>query len=207
LGEKAKAENVKKIVNGEYRAYSSLYDKKLGYYLPWGWKNHDTIREKEEWFDTAGNLLAIITGLATPVIAVNILNFIEKNKISRPYPCKCLWPPLKIGDPEWKDYFELCDARTPLNYSNAGIWPFIGGFYIAALVKIKNYHQAEKELSLLAAGLMQRIKIRNLDGEYEFNEWLHGATGQPGGEPYQAWSAGMFIYACECVRRKQVIYF
>jgi glycogen debranching enzyme len=207
LGEKTKADNVKKIINGEYRAYSSLYDNKLGFYLPWGWKNHDTIREKEEWFDTAGNLLAIVTGLATPGIAASILNHIDKNKINRPYPCKCLWPPLKKGDPEWKDYFDLCDARTPLNYSNAGIWPFIGGFYVAALIKIKNFAGAGKELELLATGLMQKFKIRNLDGEYEFNDWLHGETGKPGGEPYQAWSAGMFLYAYECVKRKKVIYF
>lgn len=207
LGENELAATVRKTVNGEMRAYSSLYDKKLGYYYPWGWKNHDQIREHEEWFDTAGNLLAIITGLATPAIARSILRHIEKNKINRPYPCKAIWPPIKKGDPEWHDYFELCDAREPLKYLNAGVWPFIGGLYVAALVKMKEYNKAEKELEKLAEGVMQKLKIRNLNQTYEFNEWLHGATGKPSGEPYQAWSAGMYLYAYECVRRRKTLYF
>ena len=227
LGGRDLAANVKKIINGEKKPYASLYSRKLGYYFPWGWKNHDTIREHEEWFDTAGNLLAVLTGLATPKIANNILRYIEKNGINRPYPAKCLWPPIKKGDKEWRDYFALCDARAPLAYSNAGVWPFIGGLYIAALVKMKRYKKARTELGLLARGSMQIIKNpsspdyiiptgakNKISGEAliklrqkEFNEWLHGRTGLPGGEPYQAWSAGMYIYARECVKRKKVLFF
>ena len=32
--------------------------------------------------------------------------------------------------------------------------------------------------------------------EWEFNEWVHGATGRPMGKAYQAWSAASFIRAC-----------
>lgn len=207
MGEVEKAANLKKTINGEYRAYSSLYDKKLGYYYPWGWKNHDNIREHEEWFDTAGNLLAIITGLATPAIAKNILNYIEKNNINKPFPCKAIWPPIKKTDKEWHDYFELCDAREPLHYLNAGIWPFIGGLYVAALVKMKEYKKAEVALESLAKANLQKLAIRDIKEGHEFNEWLDGKTGQPKGEPYQAWSAGMYLYAYECVKRKKTIYF
>lgn len=227
MGEEKHADELKRIINGEYRPYSSLWDKKLGYYLPWGWKNHDSIREKEEWFDTAGNLLAIIFGLATPAMAKSILKYIEKNKINKPFPCKVIWPPLKKGDPEWHDYFELCDSREPLHYSNAGIWPFVGGLYVAALVKAKEYAKAQKELESLAKANLQIIKqpghpqymlelseARHIKKEdlikmrqKEFNEWLHGKTGKPMGEPYQAWSAGMYLYAYECVKNKKVIYF
>ncbi|MCK4553896.1 hypothetical protein KAU19_02955 [Candidatus Parcubacteria bacterium] len=207
IGDKKKAEEVKKIINGEKRKYSSLYDSKLGYYYPWAWKNHDSIREHEEWFDTAGNLLAIITGLATPQVAKKIVSYIEKQKINRPFPCKCIWPPIKKGDKEWHDYFAICDARKPLSYLNAGIWPFIGGIYIAALVKMKQYKKAQAELELLAKANMQKLKTRNFKAGYEFNEWLHGKTGKPMGEPYQAWSAGMYVYAYECVRRGRVLFF
>jgi len=116
IGANRLAQNVKQIINGEKIKYSSLYDKKLGYYYPWVWKNHDSIREHEEWFDTAGNLLAIVTGLATPQIAKKILSYVEKQKINRPFSCKCIWPPIKRGDKEWHDYFALCDAREPLHY-------------------------------------------------------------------------------------------
>jgi len=207
MGEGARAEQLKKIINGETQQYLSLYDKKRGYYLPWVWKGHDSIREQEEYFDSAANLTAIITGLATPKIAKSILNYIEKEKINRPYPCKVIWPPIKKGDKEWHDYFENCDAREPYHYLNGGIWPFIGGLYVAALVKAGEYKKAEAELELLSKAVLKKLKIRDLKEAYEFNEWLDGRTGEPKGEPYQAWSAGMFVYAYECVKRKKLIYF
>ena len=207
LGENKKADYVKKVINGEIKKYCALYNDKLGYYWPWAWKNHDSLREHEEWFDTAGNLLAIITGLATPQIAKRILYHIEKEKINQPYPCKAIWPPIKKGDKEWQDYFGLCEARAPFHYLNAGIWPMIGSFYVVALVKMKQFKKAEQELENLAHANSQRLRVRNLKRGYEFNEWLNGRTGQPKGEPYQAWSAGAYLYAYECVRRKKVLFF
>ncbi len=207
MGENEKAANLKKIINGDGHTYASLYNKKLGYYYPWGWKNHDNIREHEEWFDTAGNLLAIITGLATDKIAKNILNYIEKNKINKPFPCKAIWPPIKKGDKEWRNYFELCDAREPYHYLNAGIWPFIGGLYATALVKTKQYKKAKLALESLAKANLQKLQIRDMKKGYEFNEWLDGKVGKPKGEPYQAWSAGMYLYAYECSKRKKVLHF
>ncbi|MFH1744649.1 MAG: glycoside hydrolase 100 family protein [bacterium] len=226
LGEKKAAESLKKIINGQEKKYSSLYSPKLGYYYPWGWKNHDGIREHEEWFDAAGNLLAIITGLADKRIARKILKFIEKKKINRPFPCKAIWPPIKKDDKEWHSYFSKCNAREPYNYLNAGIWPFIGGFYVAALVKMGEFKKAEAELGKLAEANLKIIKNPTtppyiISGkkhhlsssemlrmrQKEFNECLHGRTGEPTGEPYQAWSAGAYLYAHECVKRKKILFF
>jgi len=202
MGRDTLREHIKNVINGEIEKYLSLYDEKLGYYLPWMWKNHDGAREQEEWFDTLGNLLAIVTGLATQPIAQSILTYIEKQEIDRPYPCKAIYPPIKPGDKEWHDYFAKCDARTPYEYSNAGIWLFIGGFYVAALVKAKQNEKAERELARLA----QANKVGKRM-EWEFNEWLHGETGVPRGEPYQAWSAGAYLFAYESVKRKEVPFF
>ena len=201
VGKDRQAEHMKKIINGERDKYISLYSPKLGFYYPWAWKNHDGDREHEEWFDSLGNLLAIVTGLATPTIAKNILNHIAKVKINRPYPVKAIWPTIKPGDKEWHSYFSKCDAREPMHYLNGGIWPFIGAWYVVALVKTKQFAKAEKELLLLAKGNLQKLR------GHEFNECLHGATGQPNGEPYQAWSAGAYLYAYQCVKDKQVFYF
>ena len=71
-GQEKLASHIQRVVNGEIEKYLSLYDQKLGYYLPWIWKDHDGDREQEEWFDTLGNLLAIVTGLATPEKAQSI---------------------------------------------------------------------------------------------------------------------------------------
>lgn len=204
---KKRAEHIKKVVNGDVEAYLKLYDKKLGYYLPWNWKNHDGDREQEEWFDSLGNILAILSGLAKRDIAESILKHIEKAKINQPYACKAIWPPIKRGGKEWKSYFSKCNARTPYNYLNGGIWPFIGGFYVAALVKMNIHDKAQAELEKLAKANLQKLRIRDFKEGYEFNEWLHGKTGKPKGEPYQAWTAGTYIYAYECVKRKKAIYF
>jgi glycogen debranching enzyme len=83
----------------------------------------------------------------------------------------------------------------PYQYHNGGIWPFIGGFHIAALVKVGWMHEAENLLGDLAGA--NRLGVRD---EWEFNEWLHGETGHPMGYPYQAWSAGMYVYAYHAVK-------
>ena len=198
-GEKKLAEHIKKVVNGKIEKYLSLYDGSLGYYLPWVWKNHDGDREEGQWFDALGNLLAISTGLATPEIADQILAYIEKEGVHKPFPCKCIYPPIRKGDKEWHSYFSKCDSKDLYQYSNGGIWPFIGGWYVIALIKNQQFVKAEKMLENLA----QAVKCGK-EMEWEFNEWLDGVTGEPKGSPYQAWSAGAYILAYECVKRKKI---
>lgn len=198
-GQNTLAEHIKKVVNKKIETYLSLYDKNLGYYLPWIWKNHDDLREQETWFDTLGNLLTIITGLATPEIARNIMKYIDKKNIHKPFPCKNIYPPIKKGDKEWHSYFEKCSSKNPYQYSNAGIWPFIGGWYVAALVKTERQEEAKQELEKLARACKAGKAMA-----WEFNEWLDGKTGKPKGAPYQGWSAGMYVFAYHCVRQKKV---
>jgi len=195
------AQRIKKVVNGEIEKYLSLYNEKLGYYNPWIWKNHDGAREQSEWFDTTGNLLAIIADLATPKISNKILNYIEKEKINKPYPCKAIFPILKPSSKEWQPYFSKVISQ-PDQYLNGGIWPFIGGLYVAALVKEKKYDKANQELKNLAASNNLGKKR-----EWEFNEWLDGKTGLPKGAPYQGWSAGAYIFAFESLKKKRVPFF
>jgi glycogen debranching enzyme len=202
FGQEEAAEKIKKIINGDEEKYLSLYDEKLEYYLPWAWKNHDGEKEQEEWFDALGNLLAIVTGLATPEISESILKHIETEKINRPYPCKAIFPPIKAGDKEWHPYFSKCLSKDPYQYSNGGVWPFIGAFYVVALVKVKDYKKAEIELNNLA-----EANKSGKDREWEFNEWLDGKSGEPKGNPFQAWSAGAYVYAFECFKKREVLFF
>jgi len=202
MGQKKEAAKVKKIVNGQGRKDMKMFDSKKGYYLPWIWKNHDGDREQGEWFDSLGNLLAIVTGLAPDAEAKKILNYIEKNKVNRPYPVKAIYPPIYPDSKDWHSYFEKCEAKTPYHYANAGIWPCLGGFYVAALVKAKKYKKATAELEMLA-----KANKLGAGGSWKFNEWINGKTGKPTPNDYQAWSAGMYIYAYECVKRKKVIWF
>ena len=202
MGKNQEALKLKKTVNGPGRPHLCLFDKKLGYYLPWAWKDHAGDRETEYWFDSLGNLLAIVSGLADLDKSRSILNYIETKKINRPYPVKAIFPPLFPESKLWKSYFSKCDARTPYHYLNAGIWPFIGGFYVAALVKAKQFKKAKTELKNLALANKQGKKM-----VWEFNEWLDGKKGTPEGSIYQAWSAGAYLFAFESFGRKYVPFF
>jgi len=165
------------------------------FYYAYRWKNHNKYKEIGEWFDSLGNILAILSNLATKKQAKAIINYIEKKKINKPYPLKSIYPPIKKGDKDWQDYYLDCDAGTPLHYSNGGIWTYIGGFYVLALIKMKKFKQAEKELEKLAEA--------NLKGNV-FPEWIHPKTKKTHGV-LQAWGAGTFLLAYHSLKRKKVL--
>jgi hypothetical protein len=158
------------------------------YYLP-----YLGFRAIGEWFDSLGNLLAIVSGVASPEQANEILGFIERHCLSD-LPLAAIYPPIEPGDPDWREYYG--DLNQPHQYHNGGVWPFIGGFHVAALVAAEHYDAAESAL--------HRLALLNRGGS--FNEWHHGVTGEPKGVTEQAWSAGMYIYASECVRRRQLLF-
>jgi hypothetical protein len=190
------AEKIKHIINGYERKDLMMYSKKKGYYLPWIWKDHDGIREQENWFDSSGNLLSIILGLAEKKTAYSILEFIKRKKINKPYPVKAIFPPIEIHSSEWKDYFSKSLASEPYSYLNGGIWPYLGGFYVAALVAAGKNKEAEFELNKLA-----QENLLGKENAWEFNEWIHPVTGKASGGDYHAWSAGAYIFAYHSVKQ------
>lgn len=193
VGEKAKAKAFKRAVNllGGVKLWNGKF------YLPWRWKNHNKYQEKGNWFDSLGNLLAIVFDLANVNQAYSILSYIKREHIDQPYPIKAIYPPIRRGSKYWYDYFDDCEARTPYYYLNGGIWPFIGGFYIAALIKYKKFKNAQKQLVKLAEANMK------LNGN--FSEWLHGKTGKPSPGGNQAWNAGMYILAYYSLKEKKCL--
>jgi hypothetical protein len=156
------------------------------YYLPWL-----GFRAAGEWFDSLGNLLAILSGVADESKAGKILDFIERQELASA-PIRAITPVIQPGDPDWREYYGA--LNLPHCYHNGGVWPFIGGFYVAALVRCGRLQQAGEALERLTA----------LNEAGGFNEWHHGQTIEPLGVAAQAWSAGMYLFACECVRRSEV---
>jgi len=190
------AAKISKLVNGRVRKDLDFFDHHRKFYLPYIWKSHDEIREEAYWFDSLGNLLAIIFGLADESKAKKIMEHIKKHKINRPYPVKALYPPLRKGTKQWNRYFEKSDARLPYHYLNGGVWPFIGGFYVLALIKYKKFREADKELGKLAESMLKGNSP----------EWLDGRTGKPHGK-MQAWNAGTYILAYESLKKRKVLLF
>src|SRR5690625_3383758 len=155
------------------------------YYLPWV-----GFREFGHTFDGLGNSLAIVLGIADEDRTEAILTHAHASGADRPYPLKAFSPSQHPGDRDWREYYRSRNLNLPDQYHNGGIWPFIGGFYVAALVRDGQLDRAGATLGLLADA--NRL---GKEGEWEFNEWLHGVSGRPMGHPLQAWSAGMYVYA------------
>ncbi|MCB9102445.1 MAG: glycogen debranching protein, partial [Anaerolineales bacterium] len=116
-----------------------------------------------------------------------------------PYPTKAIHPPIYPSQSDWREYYRSRNLNLPHQYHNGGIWPMIGGFHVAALVRHNWLDEAERLLDLLAEANQHAI---NPDGG--FNEWLHGQTGNPMGFEQQAWSAAMFLYAENALRTGQL---
>jgi glycogen debranching enzyme len=197
-GRKKMAEKVKEVVNGHFKKHLSMFDEKKGYYLPYVWKDHEGIREQGNWFDSLGNLLAIVFGLTDRKRARKIMRYIDFFQVNKPYPVRVLFPPITPESKDWHNYFSKCLAGRPNWYLNGGIWPFVGGFYVSALVVLKEFEKAEQQLQLLA-------KANSLGRKYkwEFNEWINPITARAQGGAYQAWSAGGYLLAYYSVREKK----
>lgn len=167
---------------------------KRPYFLP-----YVAFRDFGDYCDVFGNLLAILLGVANPAQEKRILDYLEQVGIADPYPVRVLHPIIHPGNKDWREYYRNNNLNIPEQYHNGGIWPFVGGFYVATLVKAGRMEQARQQLEKLA-----EVNHLGVDAEWEFNEWCHGRTGKPMGYPHQAWSAGMYIFAYHCVHDKMV---
>ncbi|OHB59409.1 MAG: amylo-alpha-1,6-glucosidase [Planctomycetes bacterium RBG_13_44_8b] len=184
--------------------HEGLVLKHKPYYAFWSYKVH-----RSERFDLLGNSLAILSGIASKTRAKEIVIWIETE-------CKNLkanedlavdlppnfFPYTRPGDPDWMKRYEK--YNQPGEYHNGGIWPFICGFYIAALVTAGRYKLAEKKLVALA-GLIKQSRVAQVD--FGFNEWHRAQDGKPCGQDWQSWSAAMYLYAANCAETRKTPFF
>ena len=174
------------------------------YYAAWSYKIYSSER-----FDLLGNSIAILSGMASPFRADEMISWIEKEceamkkrgELAHDLPPN-FFPFIKPEDPDWHERY--LKYNNPGEYHNGGIWPFICGFYIAALVAAKRFDLAQEKLMALT----HMIKISskgNLD--FGFNEWIKAQNGKPMGQDWQTWSAALYLYAAKCVEEKRTPFF
>lgn len=170
----------------------------------WSYKVYSSDR-----FDLLGNSLAILSGLVSTEKAKLMVKWIEKECESMQREKKLaigmtpnFFPFIEPDDIDWKKrYYEF---NQPGDYHNGGIWPFISGFYIAALVAIEEYTLAEQKLLELTNLIKKGVRK---DLEFHFNEWYKAQTGEPKGQDWQTWSASNYLYAAICVEKRQTPFF
>lgn len=156
--------------------------------------------------DVMGNVGAILFDAAGKEQTERILNFIHERGVAEPYPIRVTYPVVRPGDVDYHDYYNNRGYCMEHTGHNGGIWPFVGGFYVAALVKAGRYDQAEENLTKLAE--LNRLPASRNDNpdwvaQWGFCEHHHGQTGRGIGAQWQAWSAGMYLYALDAVRNRR----
>ncbi|MFZ9024006.1 MAG: glycoside hydrolase 100 family protein [Anaerohalosphaeraceae bacterium] len=184
--------------------HEGLVLRKKPYYALWSYKVY-----KSERFDLLGNSLAILSGIAPLSRAKSMIFWIEaecahlheKSLLGVDLPPN-FFPYIEPGDPDWRERYEK--YNQPGQYHNGGIWPFICGFYVAALVAAGKKRLARAKLIELAK-LNKPYRVEKVD--FGFNEWLHAEDGRPMGQDWQSWSAAMFLYAAKCVEENRTPFF
>ena len=187
-----------------HHVHEGLTVKHKPYYAFWSYKIYCSER-----FDLLGNSIAILSGIASPTRANEMISWIEEEcanlnkngELAVDLPPN-FFPFIKLEDADWLSRYKK--FNMPGEYHNGGIWPFICGFYVAALVAAKRYKLAEKKL----VALTQLVKKSNAnDLDYGFNEWIKAQDGNPMGQDWQTWSAAIYLYAVKCVEDKKTPFF
>jgi glycogen debranching enzyme len=163
------------------------------YYIPW-----IAYRDSATQCYGLDNVLAVLCGVANEERAHIILNYMHRTGMDHPYPLKTIDVPIYPHARGWHDFFEHRALNWPGRYHNGGIWPMIGGFYVAALVFRKRQREAEAALVKLA----QANRLGSTGEQtWEFNEWLcvNGDSATPCGAVHQGWSASSFLFAMHAV--------
>jgi len=212
LGKNDRAESVREemgrfTISGEtthHHVQAGLVVKHKPYYAFWAYKIYSSER-----FDLLGNSIAILSGLASPSRADEMVSWIEEEcsvmkkngELAIDLPPN-FFPYIKSEDSDWLPRYSL--FNNPGEYHNGGIWPFICGFYVAALVAAKRYALASEKLVALTHCIK---KSATGTVEFGFNEWIKAQDGKPMGQDWQTWSAALYLYAAKCVEEKRTPFF
>jgi hypothetical protein len=137
--------------------------------------------------DVFGNVLAVVCGLADDAARHRTLHALERAGVNDPYPVRTVCDPIAEDSFLWRAYMSRHRQNFAWQYHNGGVWPFVGGFWVAALVAAGLRDRARAELVKLA-------RANALDS-WAFNEWLHGETLAPSGMRGQSWNAAAFLIA------------
>ncbi len=204
LGKKLNARLSIKDEDGKHYTDGALSIKFKPYYALWSYKMYNSER-----FDLLGNSLAILSGIASPSRSLHIISWIEEEcrKLKNNGDLAIDLPPnffpfIHPGDDDWRHRYTK--FNLPGDYHNGGVWPFVCGFYIAALTAAGMHKLARKKFEALT-GLIQ--PARSAKVEFGFNEWFKAQDGKPKGQDWQTWSAAMYLYAAECIKLERTPFF
>lgn len=137
-----------------------------------------------EMFDLATCSLLALSGVA-PAVGEAALRWIGDRYLAGGELPPAFAPVIADGDADWpalRRYHLHGFRNRPHEYHNGGIWPIWLGWLALALAR----HGRLPDLERLRTSLARRL---DSVPRYDFEEYLHGLTGAPGGTSGMAYSA------------------
>jgi hypothetical protein len=139
-------------------------------------------------FFSQGNLLSIISGLATPDQSHSIMHLIDLqwSKLMGHMPMKLCYPALEERD--WESITGCDPKNVPWSYHNGGSWPVLLWSLTAAALKTKKIEIAERAIQLAENYLL----------DDEWPEYYDGKDGDVIGREarlYQTWTIAGYLVA------------
>ena len=174
----AEAETLSHVIHEEF------WRPDLGYFI--------TSRNLEQ-LSSAGNLLAIAWGLASPEQTVSILKVMEEARMAVPVPTRVAYP----SYPSSQIAIENILGGLG-NYHTEAAWLWIGAWHVITLANGNHLEQAQEMMARIS-----EVVIR----DRQVNE-VHGPDGKPlnsiwyKSESPLTWNAGMLIYAYNILETK-----
>lgn len=139
-------------------------------------------------FFSQGNLLSIISGLATPDQSQSIMHLLDLqwSKLMGHMPMKLCYPALEERD--WESITGCDPKNVPWSYHNGGSWPVLLWSLTAAALKTKQIEIAERAIQLAEHYLL----------DDEWPEYYDGKNGNVIGREarlYQTWTIAGYLVA------------
>ncbi len=138
-------------------------------------------------FFALGNLLAIITSLASEAESQSIMNLIEQRwqDLVGNMPMKICFP--AVEGEEWRVVTGADPKNIPWSYHNGGNWPMLLWFLVAAAQKTGRIELAHSAIELAQAHLAK-------DGWPEYYDGKYGRLIGKEARKYQTWTlAGLLV--------------
>lgn len=102
-------------------------------------------------------------------------------------------PVIQEGDPDWsrlENNFLFRFKNKPYEFHNGGRWPLVHGFYVASDGQNGNEH-------------LEQFAEVLISDDFQFPEFYHGQTGEPGGVSRLGFSAAGYLFAYYSVKENK----
>ncbi len=151
-------------------------------------------------FDLQANLLILLLGIGNKEQDNTLVSLLKGFYSKHGNMLPSFYPTITEGDPDMKELennYAYSFRNLPGEFHNGGLWAVWNGWLAAALCSME-----EEDL---AKSVTEKIALANSLHNNEFNECIHGQTGQPIGVPQCTWSAGGYILATNYLAGKRLI--